>query len=150
MNTPVAISSSTLTFGAFESSQTYRSPSKEIILVDSFRITKDIMGRLLSMMGYKVTCISSGEDLLEYFVDNHFDLIAEDNLPVVVLESWLVQFSGLEAAQQIKQIHPSMKIIMLTCFNNQELLEGSEVIDMFLVKPVQSVELDSAIRQLIP
>jgi two-component SAPR family response regulator len=55
---------------------------------------------------------------------------------------------GVEAAKQLKIINPNLKIILLTA---DAYLQGNqlECVDKLLMKPVQSAEIDSAIRELL-
>ncbi|KAL0477240.1 hypothetical protein AKO1_005881 [Acrasis kona] len=123
---------------------------QEVILADCFNMTQDVLAKLLTNRGYKVTTVSSGKQLIEHFHERRFELqlTPKSRLPVVIVEAWLRDFSGFEAARILKDSIPSLKVIMLTCQHNLEERSESKIIDKLMLKPVLSEVVDRAIKNV--
>ena len=84
----------------------------------------------LEKKGYEVTKAANGPDALELCKRNDFDLILlDENMPGL---------SGLETLSSIKEIRPSVPVVMVTKNEEEDLMDqaiGSKISD-YLIKPV--------------
>ncbi|KAL0485401.1 hypothetical protein AKO1_002953 [Acrasis kona] len=119
---------------------------QEVILVDCFSITQDVLAKLLTNRGYKVSCFASGKGLIDHVQERKFELQIRPKLPVVIVEAWLGELSGFDAARVLKEIIPGLKIIMLTCQHSLEEKVESRIVDKIIMKPVLSEVVDRAIK----
>lgn len=89
----------------------------------------------------KVTDIANnGKELLEILVTKQPDIILMDiNMPGI---------NGLDAAKFVKQSYPSLKIIMLSTYNDEHLVEKAKLLGAngYLLKTTNKDELLQTIR----
>ena len=60
----------------------------------------------LEKKGYEVVTVTNGTDAIELCKEKNFDL--------VLLDEQMPGLSGLETLQQLKELHPSLPIVMVT------------------------------------
>src|SRR6478609_4259018 len=96
----------------------------------------------LSEKGYKVTTVTNGNDAVEAFKNNYFDLIfLDENMPGL---------TGIETMGQIKALNNDVPIVLITKNEEEYLMEdaiGSKV-DDFLIKPVHPKQILLTIKRL--
>jgi CheY-like chemotaxis protein len=96
----------------------------------------------LSEKGYKVTTVTNGNDAVEAFKNNHFDLVfLDENMPGL---------TGIETLAQIKNINNDVPIVMITKNEEEYLMEdaiGSKIGD-YLIKPVHPKQILLTIKKL--
>ena len=84
----------------------------------------------LQSKGYEVTTVTNGPDAIEACRKQAFDLVLlDENMPGL---------TGLEVLTTIKEIHPSMPVVMVTKSEEEDIMEqaiGSKIAD-YLIKPV--------------
>lgn len=105
-----------------------------ILLAEDEQQIRHLLQKVLEHEGYEVVGAKDGEQALELFFQESFDL--------VILDWMMPKCNGLEVAQAIKQELP-MKILMLTAKHMPEdeveaLLSG---VDDYLVKPFHATLL---------
>lgn len=84
----------------------------------------------LRQKGYEVTTANNGRDALDLCRNNDFDLILlDENMPGL---------SGLETLSSIKDIRPSLPVVMVTKNEEEDIMDqaiGAKIAD-YLIKPV--------------
>ncbi len=84
----------------------------------------------LTDKGYDVVTVNNGDDAIEKVRQKDFDIILlDENMPGI---------SGLETLLQLKNIKPSIPVIMITKSEEESIMEdaiGSKIAD-YLIKPV--------------
>lgn len=84
----------------------------------------------LEKKGYEVVTVTNGTDAIEQCRRQSFDL--------VLLDEMMPGLSGLETLQQIKEIAPSLPVVMVTKSEEEDIMNqaiGSKIAD-YLIKPV--------------
>jgi DNA-binding response OmpR family regulator len=84
----------------------------------------------LEKKGYEVATVSNGTDAI--------DLCQERNFDLVLLDEQMPGISGLETLQRIKEIHPTVPVVMVTKSEEENIMEqaiGQKIAD-YLIKPV--------------
>src|SRR5574344_650412 len=84
----------------------------------------------LEKKGYDVITVSNGTDAIDQCKQQSFDL--------VLLDEMMPGISGLETLQQIKEIQPSVPVVMVTKSEEEDIMNqaiGSKIAD-YLIKPV--------------
>lgn len=114
----------------------------KILLAEDEEKIRQLLKQVLEHENYEVVTAEDGEQALDYFYNEHFDL--------VILDWMMPKFSGLEVSKIIKKEFP-IKIIMLTSKNMPEdeitaLLLG---IDDYLVKPFHAKLLLVRVSKLL-
>lgn len=96
----------------------------------------------LSEKGYKVTTVTNGNDAVELFRNNYFDLVfLDENMPGL---------TGLETLAEIKNINADVPIVLITKNEEEYLMEdaiGSKI-DDYLIKPVNPRQILLTIKRL--
>ena len=95
----------------------------------------------LSQKGYQVHEAHSGEDALEVMRTKQFDIVLlDENMPGM---------SGLEVLDSIKQIAPTLPVIMITKSEEENIMEeaiGAKISD-YLIKPVNPNQILLALKK---
>ncbi len=84
----------------------------------------------LEQKGYQVVTVNNGADAIEKVRDNFFDIVfLDENMPGI---------NGLSALQRIKELDPTIPVVMITKSEEEHIMEdaiGSKISD-YLIKPV--------------
>lgn len=98
---------------------------------------------LLNEKGYAVSTFTNGNDALEAFGKEHFDLVfLDENMPGL---------TGLETLSAIKNIRSDVPVVLITKSEEENLMEdaiGSKI-DDYLIKPVNPKQVLLTIKRLI-
>ena len=84
----------------------------------------------LKQKGYNVTEATNGEDAVQIIKDHDFDIVFMDEM--------MTGMGGLETLLEIKEIKPSLPVVMVTKNETESLMEdaiGKKITD-YLIKPV--------------
>lgn len=84
----------------------------------------------LEKKGYEVITVTNGQDAVEQCQQHNFDL--------VLLDEMMPGLSGLDTLQRIKEIAPSVPVVMVTKSEEEDIMNqaiGRKIAD-YLIKPV--------------
>jgi DNA-binding NtrC family response regulator len=115
-----------------------------ILLVDDEPGMLRYIRTLLEVDNYKVDTASTGEEAVER--------VKKGLRPTLVLLDLVMPgIDGLQTLEQIRQIHPSVKVVMLSCVTDtrkvvQAIRLGAHD---YITKPFQKAELDAVIDQCL-
>ena len=113
-----------------------------LVIEDEQELRNDLqMG--LHMMGYAVDTAADGQEALDQYAVNDYDLLLLDlNLPEV---------DGMEVLQRVRSQDPHMKILILSARDTvEDRVEGLDTgANDYLVKPFHFAELLARIRGLL-
>ena len=97
----------------------------------------------LEKKGYELRTVTNGTDALDACAEEYFDLILlDENMPGL---------SGLETLSRIKEIHPSVPVVMVTKSEEENIMDqaiGSKIAD-YLIKPVNPNQILLALKKNI-
>jgi DNA-binding response OmpR family regulator len=98
---------------------------------------------LLQQRGYDVSTATNGEDAIEMAQAQRFEL--------VFLDETMVGISGLETLAVLKDIDPSMPVVMVTKNEQESLMEEAigRKIDDYLTKPVNPTQILAACKKFL-
>lgn len=85
--------------------------------------------------GYHVTAVNSGQDAI--------DICQTDTFDIVFLDENMPGLSGLEVLQEIKNLHPTLPVVMITKSEEESIMEqaiGQKIAD-YLIKPVNPSQI---------
>ena len=89
----------------------------------------------LQEKGYEVTPVNSGQDAIEACQEQRFDIVfLDENMPGL---------SGLETLQEIKDLYPTLPVVMITKSEEEHIMEqaiGQKIAD-YLIKPVNPSQI---------
>jgi CheY-like chemotaxis protein len=97
----------------------------------------------LEQKGYLVVTASNGNDAIDLVLNQSFELIfLDENMPGL---------SGLETLNKIKNINPSIPVVMITKSEEEDIMDaaiGSKIAD-YLIKPVNPNQILLSIKKNI-
>ncbi len=115
----------------------------KVLMIEDEELVRNTLGRILETFGHKVTKASTSKEGLRRFKRGKFDMVLTDlGMP---------ELSGWEIASMVKQINPSMPVVMITGWGDQfseEKLETNGV-DLVLSKPFEPDKLKEVIRKAL-
>lgn len=114
--------------------------SGEILVVDDEKQQREIASEMLTMLGYGVKTVSSGEKAVSYCQKNAVDLVILDML----MEPGM---NGLQTYQQIIEIYPEQKAIIASGFSENNIVMDAKALGAgaFIKKPYSIKQLGEAV-----
>ena len=123
----------------------------KILLADDNPVNLDLTTRLLTKRGHEVVTVENGQEAVDCFLENVFDVILMDlEMPVM---------SGIEAARQIRakerataiDTPPYTPIIAMTAHDEEAERTSCLVVGMdgFITKPIDIKTLHQTIQEII-
>lgn len=97
---------------------------------------------LLNEKGYEVKTVTNGNDAVDEFKKGYFDLVfLDENMPGL---------TGLETLNELKNINPSVPMVLVTKNEEEHLMEDAIGfrIDDYLIKPVNPKQILLTIKKL--
>ena len=119
------------------------SMNKKILWVDDEIDLLRAHLRLLEQKGYEVDTATNGEDALELVKEKGYDL--------VFLDEMMPGMGGLRTLAEMKDVQPSMPVVMVTKSEAETLMEeaiGSKITD-YLTKPVNPSQILLACKKIL-
>lgn len=98
---------------------------------------------ILQNAGYEVDTALSGQDALNLLAYNSYEaVLLDENMPGI---------SGLETLSRIKELYPTLPVVMITKSEEENIMEQAigQKITNYLVKPVSKMQLLSCLKQII-
>src|ERR1700754_990873 len=96
----------------------------------------------LKEKGYNLTTVTNGNDAVDSFKNNYFDLVfLDENMPGL---------TGLETLSEIKNLNNEVPVVLITKNEEEYLMEdaiGSKI-DDYLIKPVNPRQILLTIKRL--
>ncbi len=92
---------------------------------------------------YKVTSVTNAEDAISLIKNDRFDL--------VLLDEMMTGMDGLKALSILKEINPSLPVIMITKSEEEDLMEKAigGKIEEYLTKPVNPSQILSSCKRIL-
>ena len=119
-------------------------PSSEIVcLVDDDPMMLRATGRLLVSDGFAVRPFKKGEDFIAY--------VASHDVPLVVLDIWMEEMTGLEVLARLCAISPQTHVIVITGHEDSaaRILATQIGTVAFLIKPFDDEQFLAAVHDAL-
>jgi len=114
-----------------------------ILIVDDEPIVREAIRDWMVDAGYSVATASTGEEAIE--------IVNRQDFGVVVLDVRLPGKTGIRVLQEIKQLKPQIKAIVITAYASPEL--RAEALGMgavqYLSKPIAPDQLEKHIQSVL-
>jgi DNA-binding response OmpR family regulator len=114
-----------------------------ILVVDDERFFREAIDDVLGNEGLDITLAESGSQALE--------LAADASLGVVVLDIRMPELDGIQVLARLREIRPSLRVIMLSASTDQELVLEALRLGAcdYLAKPLHDEELVLSVRRAL-
>ena len=114
-----------------------------ILVLDDVLDAGTLIKRILERKGHDVNVFTEEEDALHYARANKVDL--------AVLDIKLKKMSGIEVLEELREIDPSMRAVMLTGYPTLETARESLRLGAseYCVKPIDKEELEEKVRDVL-
>ncbi len=113
---------------------------KRILVAEDERGVREVLQFLLRMDGHTVILSANGQEALEQYRNDRFDLVITDYaMPIM---------PGNELAVRIKQMTPGQPILMITAFP-EKVGQPDNPVDAILQKPFGCDELRGVMAELL-
>lgn len=116
---------------------------EKILIVDDEVDVLDLCKRILQSQGYQITSAHNGYEAIDFAREQQFELLLTDiKMPGM---------NGLEIAQQLKEIDPSIVCVTMTGFSTMDMAINALKlgIDEFILKPFTPKELSAAVGKAL-
>ncbi len=118
-----------------------RPASRRILVVEDDNYTREILSDVLASLGHRVEAIESGEQAINRFTPEAFDLVMTD---------LGMEVSGQEVARAVKARSPGTPVILITGWatdlDEAELRQAG--VDLVLTKPFQVDEIRKVVDRI--
>jgi PAS domain S-box-containing protein len=119
--------------------------SERVLFVDDEGHLVEVMGQVLSALGYRVTTVRESRNALRLFREN------PESFDLVITDMTMPDMTGAELAREILRFRPQMPIILCTGYS--ELISEEEALRMgirrFLMKPLFMGDVAREIRAVL-
>jgi len=110
-----------------------------LLYVEDDKDTRESLSKLFKIIVTKLFVAKDGIEALEIFQKN--------NIHCIISDFQMPNMNGNELAKKVKELNPYVPFILLTAYNDKELLINAieAGVDKFLQKPIQSEKLLSTL-----
>jgi CheY-like chemotaxis protein len=116
---------------------------KRILVVDDERNVRDILSRMLSILGFEVAVAGTGIDALNIFLNNSIALVLTD-LHMPGMDGWTL-------ASHIKEQSPNTPIVVMTGSEKEPVIEKLKEsrVDSVVFKPFTMKSIKKNVRDIL-
>jgi CheY-like chemotaxis protein len=117
--------------------------NKRILVVDDERNIRDILSRMLSILGFEVAVAGTGNDALNIFLNNSIALVLTD-LHMPGMDGWTL-------ASHIKEQSPNTPIVVMTGSERGPVIEKLKEsrVDSVVFKPFTLRSIKKNVRDIL-
>ncbi|BBO83770.1 hypothetical protein DSCO28_43360 [Desulfosarcina ovata subsp. sediminis] len=122
--------------------QAYKGNGESILVVDDVEEQQEIASVMLKKLGYSVSCVSGGEEAIEYMKDNSADLLVLD----MIMDPGI---DGLETYKRILEVRPGQKAIIVSGFSETDQVKEAKSLGVgqYIKKPYILEKIGLAIKE---
>jgi len=120
----------------------YQGRNESILVVDDVEEQRELARNILTLLGYSVKTVSSGEEALEYLRHTKADLLVLDMIMAPGID-------GLETYRRILEIYPQQKALIVSGFSETERVREVQELGAgaYIRKPYLMEKIGLAIRR---
>jgi CheY-like chemotaxis protein len=117
---------------------------KHILCVDDDHLVAEYLKGLLEHSGYQVTAMTSSQEALKVFREQH------DRIDLVISDMYMPEMSGAELALKLKYLRPGIPILLCTgCSRDADAKNHENLFCERLLKPIYQETLLGAIQRAL-
>jgi PAS domain S-box-containing protein len=116
-----------------------------VLLVDDEQTIRAVVADMLTAMGFRVVTAANGRQALELY------RVHQDEIVCVLLDLTMPEFGGEETFRELRQMNPSVRVILTSGYNEQEVTQrfAGKGLAGFMQKPYALAALKAKLRQAI-
>jgi CheY-like chemotaxis protein len=115
-----------------------------ILVVDDSQDIRDLFHTALQRQGYKVLLAADGESALQVFQQHR------GAIKLAVIDIVMPGMSGLKVAAKLLTLRPDLKMLFVSAFVNETVLQGKiRPEDRFLAKPFPPERLITKVQEIL-
>ena len=128
-----------------DTKQDIKQGSETLLIVDDEKSVLDVTKEILESLGYTVYSAENGEKAIKIYKEK------KDEIHLILLDMIMPGISGNETFDRIKEINPSVKVVLSTGYslNVQAQRIMDKGCDGFLYKPFDIVQLSTKIHEVL-
>jgi len=111
-----------------------------ILVVEDTEEVRRMICQILMQHGYKVLEASDGVEALKVY---------GANIHLVLTDVVMPKMNGRELAEQLRRINPATRLIFMSGYSDDPLVNRIEQLSVFLAKPFTSMALTRKIREVL-
>ncbi len=116
---------------------------KQIMIIDDEYLVRMVLKDILLDLGYAVTSFENGVTAVEYYKVN------KDNIDLVICDMVMPEMTGKEVFNNLKEINPNVKFIVLSGYNNEDEDNFFSSITSYLTKPIMLNTLGEVVEKAL-
>jgi PAS domain S-box-containing protein len=118
---------------------------QHIMIIDDDRSLVEMLGELLSWLGYSVTPFLTASAAIEYYLIHHHEI------DLSIIDWKMPEIDGMECYRRMKAINPRLLALLSTgyCLDDEQQSILNEGVNGILPKPFVSAQLSSAIADVL-
>jgi len=115
--------------------------TRNILIVEDESIVAMELESYLTQLNYTIVDICSNET-------DAYKIALSHDIDLILMDIFLIDSNGIDTAMKIKKIKPSLPIIFLTAYMDEETIDRAVAVDpiAYLVKPFNRQELLASIK----
>ena len=119
----------------------YQGKGETILVVDDIQEQRDVASGILEKLGYEVTCVSSGEEAVEWLKSSTADLVVLDMIMNPGMD-------GLDTYREILKVKPRQRAIIASGFSESDRVKEAQRLGAgaYVKKPYLMENIGMAIR----
>lgn len=113
-----------------------------VLIIEDEDVIRDLLKDFLSISGYEVDLVTSGEDGLEAAKTRSY--------AVALADYGLPGMNGLDALRRLHAGDPRLRCILMTGWGSMETAEREPCIDRVIAKPFDLMAVVGTLQELAP
>jgi len=124
--------------------EAYRGNGEAILIVDDMEEQRQLASSMLTMLGYSVASVSSGEAAVQYLKNNEVDLLLLD----MIMDPGM---DGLDTYKKILEMHPGQKAVIVSGFSETDRVKKVQQLGAsgYIKKPFLLEKLGLAVKKAL-
>ena len=112
-----------------------------VLIVDDNPLVLESVSMLIDSMGYSTITATDGQAAVDTFAEQ------SEKISLVIMDVEMPRLGGIDAAQRIRAMKPSAKLVLYSGFTRQDVWKAKP--NAFLHKPFMHFELRDVICNLL-
>ena len=117
---------------------------RKLLIVDDEQKICTLLSEYFRFKGYDIRSVNRGEEAIA--------LVQAFRPDVILLDILMPGISGIDTLKRIKQIDPSIKVIMLSAADLEDVVQGALKLgaDSYMCKPADLIQLEHLVEGFWP